>query len=224
MQVLESLVSRGVVHLFASVDHLNAAHLFSIEQVELGVGAQQKRESRSSTPSRYPHSDPTHQNMIKPTCRSSPYPHVSLFLVGPRPLTPARTSSHPNPEPKPTLGPNPYTCNPSTPQPRNPNPLQNLVFRWVWHDATTFSPYLLEIPRIAAQKHELPELPQQNGGIIYVLRSLTRRHIDVLNFLAQHQLDQIAAKVNPPRAFFLWSWCGRKGLGWVATVSGRAVA
>jgi origin recognition complex subunit 2 len=69
------------------------------------------------------------------------------------------------------------------------------MFRFIWHDATTFTPYLVETT------FENSMLAQQNGelgmqGMQHVLASLTLNARKIFALLGQHQLSKHAASVS----------------------------
>ena len=65
-------------------------------------------------------------------------------------------------------------------------------FNWVWHDATTYEPYLSEVT------YEAPVMGMSRDmaarGVGFVLRSLTPNHRDILGILALHQMTTGAGR------------------------------
>lgn len=62
--------------------------------------------------------------------------------------------------------------------------------RWVWHDVSTFAPYVGELRAIErSQRKGSGKAPPTKEGLRVLLESLTARHLDFLEMLAKHQLN-----------------------------------
>jgi septum formation inhibitor MinC len=59
----------------------------------------------------------------------------------------------------------------------------------IWHDVTTLEPYMAELIAHSNEKHVQSYLPA-GEGLKYLLECVTKRHLELLQFMANRQLEE----------------------------------
>jgi origin recognition complex subunit 2 len=67
---------------------------------------------------------------------------------------------------------------------------------WVWHDVTTLAPYMTELTAHSSEKHGGQSYLPAGEGLKYLLQCVTKRHLELLQFLASRQLEEEVKEAN----------------------------
>ncbi|GAB5034141.1 origin recognition complex subunit 2 [Nannochloropsis oceanica] len=67
---------------------------------------------------------------------------------------------------------------------------------WVWHDVTTLAPYVPELAAHSSEKHGGQSYLPAGEGLKYLLQCVTKRHLELLQFLAVRQLEEEVKEAN----------------------------
>ena len=68
---------------------------------------------------------------------------------------------------------------------------------WVWHDVTTLAPYMTELSTAHSSEKDGGQSYLPAGeGLKYLLQCVTKRHLELLQFLASRQLEEEVKEAN----------------------------